>query len=234
MQWKPPSARRMTDCLAGYMFTFEYLICEVQTISAAEYSTWRNATWQHTSKAEAVWRRGCDAILCKSHNISCKLWKSHRKQWRLCKTRHIHFVNKRRRRNIAVSIERKVQVADFTAHSGEEAWHATRPASCAPILWRPSSARRRPTFPSNTDSAQWDQLGRARFESEKHPAFNTKGQPSPASRVIWSLLFVIPQSRHCNSPATTCAPSSQRRLLESRFLHYFVSPNHNSHISRLS
>lgn len=37
-------------------------------------------------------------------------------------------------RNPLVFIERKVQVANFTAHSSEEAWHATRPASCAPIL----------------------------------------------------------------------------------------------------
>lgn len=39
--------------------------CHLRTISAADYCTWRNATWQHTlqrRRRRCAWRRGCDAI----------------------------------------------------------------------------------------------------------------------------------------------------------------------------
>lgn len=84
--WRQPCASMahvfwsLLKCRQHTLFTLEWLICELQTISAAEYSTWRNATWQHTSKAEAVWRRGCDAIFRKNCNNKSKLQKFSRKQ----------------------------------------------------------------------------------------------------------------------------------------------------------
>lgn len=71
--------------------------------------------------------------------------------------------------------DKKVQVADFTAHFGSEAWHATRPASCAPILWRPSSARRWPTFspPTDTNLVQWANPSQA-YPKAKTPRFHSE------------------------------------------------------------
>lgn len=68
------------------------------------------------------------------------------------------------------------------------------------------------------NSAPWDKPKLTQSESTKRPEFRVKGKPISHSRVIWSLLFVIPQPRHCNSPSTTCAASSRRRLCQSRRL----------------
>lgn len=207
------------------ILSIECLICKPQTISAAEYSTWRNSTWQHASKAEAVWRRGCDAIFRKNCNIRSKLKKISRKHSKHVKTTCLFSKGRATSRDSLVFIERKVQVANFTAHSSEEAWHATRPASCAPILWWPSSARRYQTFSHSINFALWDNFNK-HVSKAKFRFFGVKRRPYSDDRVIWSLLFVIPQRRHCNSPPpTTCARSWKIRCFQSRCLKPFCAIN---------
>lgn len=94
---------------ADHTFTLGCLLCEVQTISAAEYSTWRNSTWQHTSKAEAVWRRGCEAIFLRK-NCDVKKSKLHKSPPKAAAARVGNawaFPNKRRRREMHLFLSRE-------------------------------------------------------------------------------------------------------------------------------
>lgn len=58
--------------------------------------------------------------------VNCKNATESGRDW---PEKHLRFLKlKTTPRKTLVFIERKVQVANFTAHSSEEAWHATRPA----------------------------------------------------------------------------------------------------------
>lgn len=67
----------------------------------------------------------------------------------------------------------------------------------------------------------------------KKPALIPKTKRPRDNRVIWSLLFVIPQPRCCNSPSTICARSSKRGWLEIRRL-FIITPLVNYNLVPIS
>lgn len=209
--------RQKSDCL----FTSEWFICTLQRISAAEYSI-RDAS-QHGNTLQR--RRQCGEggvvrFSAKSYSIKCKLWKSFRKQLGfVCKTPRIPPIKEvtekctcfYREKSASRRFHRPLRRGSMACHTTcFMRTHFIMTGLCSTI----------PDFLPNIKYC--DQL-REHIWKTKNLFFKYMEKLSSDNRVIWSLLFVIPEPRHCNSPPTiTCARSSKRRHSENRFVSHFL------------